>query len=95
MTLVDAETKDRIKPIIPKWAGPDPLKTRLESIRNNGRGCVGFVPTVDGDWSKVSIPGWVTVQQEGPLVLVLVNSRSPENVSPLWGAVFSKLQRAV
>jgi hypothetical protein len=95
LTLVDSETEERIRPHIPTWVGPDPTRTRQESVRNNGRGCVGFVPTVDGDWSRVAVPGWVTVRTEGPLVLVLVHARSPEQVAPLWRAVARKLQSAV
>ena len=93
LTLVDSETEERITPRIPGWVGPDSKVTRQESIRNNGRGCVGFVPTERRDWSRLAIPGWVEVQQEGPLVLILTHARSPEQVAPLWGSVDRKLRR--
>lgn len=93
LTLVDAETEDEITPHIPGWVGPDPKVTRMESIQNNGRGCVGFVPTVQRDWSRLVIPGWVTVRQEGPLVLILTHARRPEHVAPLWGDVERRVRR--
>lgn len=93
LTLVDSETEEKITPRIPGWVGPDSKVTRQESIRNNGRGCVGFVPTERRDWSRLAIPGWVEVRQEGPLVLILTHARSPEQVAPLWGSVDRKLRR--
>ena len=92
LTLVDSETEEEVKPRIPGWVGPDPVVTRQESIENNGRGCVGFVPTVQRDWSRLIIPGWVEVRQEGPLVLILTRARTSDDVTPLWGSVGRKLQ---
>lgn len=93
LTLVDSETEEKITPRIPGWVGPDSKGTRQESIRNNGRGCVGFVPTERRDWSKISIPGWVKVVQEGPLVLVLTRAKSPDQVSHLWKEVGNRLPK--
>ena len=87
LTLVDAETEERIRPHIPSWVGPDPEVARRETLAHNGCGGVGFVPTVDGDWSRIAIPGWVTVRTDGPLVLVLTHARSPEQVAPIWADV--------
>ena len=92
LTLVDAETEERIRPYIPSWVGPDPQETRRQAISNNGRGCVGFVPTVGSDWSRIAVPGWITVRKEGPLVLVLTHARTPEQVAPLWGEVYRRLR---
>jgi len=92
LTLVDAETEGRIRPHIPTWVGPDPRETRRQAMANNGRGCVGFVPTVDADWSRIANPGWVEVRTDGPLVLVLTHARSPEQVAPLWAEVGRRLR---
>jgi hypothetical protein len=90
LTLVDSETEEKITPRIPGWVGPEPARTRRESIQNNGQGCIGFVPTERRDWSRMAIPGWVKVLQDGPLVLVLTHARSPEQVAPLWGEVWRR-----
>jgi len=97
LTLVDSETEEEITPHIPGWVGPDPEGTRQESIKNNGRGCVGFVPTVRWNWSRLVIPGWVEVREEGPLVLILTHAKSSADVAPLWSEVersFLKLRRS-
>lgn len=92
LTLRDSETEERIRPHIPLWVGPDPAETRRSSIENNGRGCMGFVPTVEGDWSRIAIPGLVTVRYDGPLVIVQTLAKSPGQVAPLWSAVGRKLR---
>lgn len=66
--------------------------TRRLSVANNGRGCMGFVPTADGDWSRIAVPGWVTVRYDGPLVIVQTHARSPDQVAPLWAEVGRRLR---
>jgi len=91
LELEDAETGERIRPRIPGWVGPDPDDTRRRLVANNGRGCVGFVTPDVRDWSHLSVPGWVEVRVDGPLVLVLTRARTPEQVAPLWAEVGRRL----
>ena len=88
----DSETEERIRPHIPTWVGPDAAETRRQSIANNGCGCIGFVPTVESDWSGLAIPDWVTVKFDGPLVLVQTHATAPKHVAPLWAEVGRRLR---
>lgn len=92
LTLRDSETEERIRPHIPTWVGPDAAETRRQSIANNGCGCIGFVPTVESDWSGLAIPDWVTVKFDGPLVLVQTHATAPKHVAPLWAEVGRRLR---
>jgi hypothetical protein len=66
--------------------------TRQESIQNNGRGCVGFVPDVARDWSFLAVPGLAEVRTDGPMVQVLTRARTAEQVAPLWAEVGRRLR---
>lgn len=88
----DSETGDRIRPRIPTWVGPDVRETRRRVVDNNGRGCVGFVPDVERDWSSLAVPGLVEVRTEGPLVQVLTRARAADQVAPLWAEVGRRLR---
>ena len=92
LTLRDSETEERLRPHIPAWVGPNPEDTRRLAIENNGYGCMGFVPTVYGDWSRLAIPEWTTVRYEGSLVIVQTHARSPEHVAPLWAEVGRRMR---
>jgi len=87
----DAETGDRVRPHIPEWVGPNMKQTVRQVVENNGRGCVGFVPDVGRDWSRLAIPGLVEVRMFGPLVQVLTRARTPEQVAPMWAEVGRRL----
>ena len=91
LTLRDAETERTVRPHIPSWVGVDPRATRRQVVENNGCGCVGFVPDVGRDWSRLAIPRLVEVRTVGPLVQVLTRARTPEQVAPMWAEVGRRL----
>lgn len=93
LVLRDAETEARIQPHIPSWRGPDPIQTRHLAKQHAGQGCIGFIPTVELEWGRLAIPGWVEVVREGPLVLVSTHARTPAQVGSLWAAIERRLKQ--
>lgn len=93
LTLEDSETKDRIRPHIPNWIGPDVKQTNRQVIANNGHGCMGFIPNEPHDWARLNFaPGLVEVHTIGPMVQILTHARTPDQVNELWGAIFDRLR---